>query len=156
VGFYSRNPETRGAPRDSRVSQGPGRQGRSPLAHVPAWLQSRPRPGRASLLLPTSAERHLPSSWLPCSWLAARGGSVPLLITRHLLSTWAPGAVSWAQGRGGTGLLKKPSVSNTILWRRKWQPTPVFLPGEPHRQGSLAGYSPWGCTESDTAEQLSM
>ena len=28
--------------------------------------------------------------------------------------------------------------------RRKWQPTPVFLPGESHRQRSLAGYSPWG------------
>ena len=30
-------------------------------------------------------------------------------------------------------------------WRRKWQPTPVFLPGESHGQRSLAGYSPWGC-----------
>ena len=29
-------------------------------------------------------------------------------------------------------------------WRRKWQPTPVFLPGEFHGQRSLAGYSPWG------------
>ena len=29
-----------------------------------------------------------------------------------------------------------------ILWRRAWQPTPVFLPGESHRQGNLAGYSP--------------
>ena len=29
-----------------------------------------------------------------------------------------------------------------ILWRRAWQPTPVFLPGESHRQRSLAGYSP--------------
>ena len=32
-----------------------------------------------------------------------------------------------------------------ILWRRKWQPTPVFLPGESHRQRSLLGYSPRGC-----------
>ena len=31
------------------------------------------------------------------------------------------------------------------LWRRKWQPTPASLPGKPHRQRSLAGYSPWGC-----------
>jgi len=30
----------------------------------------------------------------------------------------------------------------TIPWRRKWQPTPVFLPGESHGQKSLAGYSP--------------
>ena len=31
-----------------------------------------------------------------------------------------------------------------IPWRRKGQPTAVFLPGEPHRQRSLAGFSPWG------------
>ena len=34
-------------------------------------------------------------------------------------------------------------------WRRKWQPTPVFLPGESHGQRSLAGYTPWACKESD-------
>ena len=32
---------------------------------------------------------------------------------------------------------------NSWEWRRKWQPTPVFLPGESHGQRSLAGYSPW-------------
>ena len=42
-----------------------------------------------------------------------------------------------------------------IPWSRKWQPTPVFLPGKPHRQRSLAGYSPRGCKESDMAKQLS-
>ena len=40
------------------------------------------------------------------------------------------------------------------LWRREWQSTPVFLLGESHGQRSLAGYSPWGCKESDTTEQL--
>ena len=40
----------------------------------------------------------------------------------------------------------------TTPWRRAWQPTPVFLPGESHGQRSLAGYSPWGHTESDTTE----
>ena len=39
-------------------------------------------------------------------------------------------------------------------WRRKWQPTPVFLPGESHGQRSLVGYSPWGCKESDMTERL--
>ena len=39
-----------------------------------------------------------------------------------------------------------------IPWSRKWQPTPVFLPGESHGQRSLAGYSPWGHKESDTTE----
>ena len=39
-----------------------------------------------------------------------------------------------------------------ILWRRKWQPTPVFLPGGFHGQRSLAGYSLCSCKESDTTE----
>ena len=34
-------------------------------------------------------------------------------------------------------------------WRREWQPTPVFLPGESHGERSLVGYSPQGCKESD-------
>ena len=34
-------------------------------------------------------------------------------------------------------------------WRRAWQPTPVFLPGESHEQRSLVGYSHWACKESD-------
>ena len=37
-------------------------------------------------------------------------------------------------------------------WRRKWQPAPVFLPGESHGQRSLVGYSLWGHKESDTTE----
>ena len=40
-----------------------------------------------------------------------------------------------------------------IPWRRKWQPTPVFLPGKSHGQRSLVGYSPWGHKELDTTEQ---
>ena len=39
--------------------------------------------------------------------------------------------------------------------RRKWQPTSVFLPGESHRQRSLARYSPWGRKESDMAKATS-
>ena len=41
-----------------------------------------------------------------------------------------------------------------ILWRRKWQPTPVFLPGEFHGQRSLVGYSPWGQKEPGMTEWL--
>ena len=37
-------------------------------------------------------------------------------------------------------------------WRRKWHPTPVFLPGEPQGRGSLVGCRLWGRTESDTTE----
>ena len=42
--------------------------------------------------------------------------------------------------------------AGSIPWRRKQQPTPVFLPGESHGQWSLAGCSPWGCKESDMNE----
>ena len=41
-----------------------------------------------------------------------------------------------------------------IPWRRAWQPNQVFLLGKSHRQRSLVGYSPWGCKESYTTEQL--
>ena len=39
-----------------------------------------------------------------------------------------------------------------IPWRRKWQSTPVFLPGESHGQKSLVGYGPKSCKESDITE----
>ena len=39
-----------------------------------------------------------------------------------------------------------------MYWRRKWQPTPVFLPGESQGRGSLVGCRLWGSTESDTTE----
>ena len=67
--------------------------------------------------------------------------------------------------RGDTGLVVKNSPASAgdmrleldpwvgrIPWRRAWQPTPVFLPGESHGQRSLAGYSPWGCKESYRTE----
>ena len=43
------------------------------------------------------------------------------------------------------------SLGQEDPWKRKWQPTPIFLPGKSHGQRSLEGYSPWA-TESDTAE----
>ena len=43
-----------------------------------------------------------------------------------------------------------------IPWRRKWQPTPIFLTGKSHGQRSLMGYNPWGHTELDTTEQLTV
>ena len=47
-----------------------------------------------------------------------------------------------------------PFVAYALLpiWRKKWQPTPVFLPGKFHGQRSLAGCSPWGCKESGMTE----
>ena len=47
------------------------------------------------------------------------------------------------------------SRGREIPWRRKWQPTPVFLPGKSQGQRNLVGDSPWGGKESDTTERLS-
>ena len=44
------------------------------------------------------------------------------------------------------------SLFTFIHWGRKWQPTPVFLPGESQGRGSLVGCHLWGCTESDMTE----
>ena len=70
--------------------------------------------------------------------------------------------IPWMEEPGGLqsmGLLRvrhdwvtSLSLSTFTHWRRKWQPTPVFLPGESHGQRSLVGCSPWGHTESDTTE----
>ena len=54
---------------------------------------------------------------------------------------------SWISGKESACQCKRrvfdPRIRK-ISWRRKWQLTPVFLPGESHGQRSLAGYSPWG------------
>ena len=44
------------------------------------------------------------------------------------------------------------SLFTFMRWRRIWQPTPVFLPGESQGQGSLVGCRLWGRTDSDTTE----
>ena len=50
------------------------------------------------------------------------------------------------------------SQAQTLGWEDPlegaWQPTPVFLPGESHGQGRLAGCSPWGCKELDTTKAI--
>ena len=44
--------------------------------------------------------------------------------------------------------------SGKISWKRKWQPTPVFLPGKSHGRKSLVGYSPWGRKESGRLQSM--
>ena len=56
---------------------------------------------------------------------------------------------SWRVGHDWATSL---SLFTFMYWRRKWQPTPVFLPGESQGQGSLVGCHLWGHTESDTTE----
>ena len=67
---------------------------------------------------------------------------------KHGLPWWLSGKES-AYNAGDVGLI--PGLVRSP-GEGKWLPTPVFLPGESHGQRSLAGYSPWGCKESDKAE----
>ena len=63
------------------------------------------------------------------------------------------------EGFPGDSVVKNPPAKQEMQvqslgwkdppWRRKWQPTLVFLPGESYRQRSLVCYSPWGHKESD-------
>ena len=73
--------------------------------------------------------------------------SLPL-ATHSSTLTWKIHGVakSWTQLRDFT------FTFTFMHWRRKWQPTPVFLPGESQGRRSLVGCHLWGCTESDTTE----
>ena len=67
------------------------------------------------------------------------------------LPRWCSGKESTCQCRRRKRCGLNPCIRK-MPWRRKWQPIPVFLPGESHGQRNLAGYSPWGRKESDTTE----
>ena len=60
----------------------------------------------------------------------------------------------WSMGSLRVGHNRAASLSLFTFthWRRNWQPTPLFLPGESQGRGSLVGCCLWGCTESDTTE----
>ena len=82
----------------------------------------------------------------PCS-----KGNRQLYQSKTGLPGWLSGKESACQSR----ILKRCGFDpwiRKIPWRRKWEPTPVFLPGKSHGQKSQAGYSPWGHKESDTTE----
>ena len=79
-----------------------------------------------------------------------KGRDITLLTKVRLVKAIVFPVVMYGCGRPGFD----PWVGK-ILWRRKWQSTPVLLPGKPHGQRSLPNsYSPWGCKESDTTEPL--
>ena len=64
------------------------------------------------------------------------------------------GLQSMGSQRVGHNWATSLSIFTSMHWRWKWQPTPVLLPGESQGQRSLVGCRLWGCTESDTTEQL--
>ena len=88
-------------------------------------------------------------SWMHCRLRAQLG-----LFGFLLLPSWLSGKEPTCQCRSHRSH-RFDSWDGKMPWNRKWQPTPVFLPGKSHGQRSLECYSPWGRKESDTTEQLS-
>ena len=85
-------------------------------------------------------------------WLGkAHLENLPILRSAMPMS----GCPRWLTGKESGSQYRRHGLDpwvRKIPWRKKWQPTPVFLPGESHGQRSLAGYSPWHCKGSDMTE----
>ena len=96
------------------------------------------------------------SAWgvspLDCGWLGFRQYCCPRRRRqRNIPWTEEPGRLqSMGSLKGGQDWATSLSLFTSMHWRRKWQPTPVFLPGESRGRGSLVGCRLWGRTESDT------
>ena len=91
------------------------------------------------------------TSFGPQTGLGPRSSSFSFFICESRQHCWFP---------GGSDVESLPAVQETrvgkIPRRRNWQPTPALLPGKAHGQRSRADYSPWGCTESNITEQLTV
>ena len=85
---------------------------------------------------------------------------IPLLrgkaFSFSLVSMMLAGLPQWLRGKnlpsGDTGEWVR-SLGQEDSWRREWQPTAIFLPGESHGQRNLAGYSPSGCKKIRHSER---
>jgi len=70
---------------------------------------------------------------------------MPLLLL-HLFKGFSCGSVVESLPANAEDPDKRvQSLYQKNSWRRKWQPTPLFLPGETHGQRSVVNYCPWGC-----------
>ena len=97
-------------------------------------------------------------------WLAQRvqKGRPGQFLVEMPFKTWLyisarKGLPRWSSGKESTCQCRRFRFNlwvGKIPWRRKWQPTPVLLPGKSHGWRSLAGYSPWGCKELDRTEHI--
>ena len=74
------------------------------------------------------------------------------LLSNNGISQMVQGIKNLPASAGGTKDLGLIPGSGRFPLSRKWQPTPIFLPGKSHGQRSLLIYSPWGHKELDTTE----
>ena len=89
----------------------------------------------------------------PLTPLFAQISQIPGLIFRY------PWDIRVLISQIGILYIKVPKFNPWVRktpWRRAWQHTPIFLPGEFHGQRSLEGYSQWGCKESDMSKWLTL
>ena len=88
-----------------------------------------------------------------CSWFPCLPPGDLLNPGIEPVSLMSPGLVLQNLPANAGGIRNMGSIPESgYSWRRKWQPIPVFLPKEPHEQGSLEGYSPQGHKELDMIE----
>ena len=104
-------------------------------------------------------------------WWTGKPGVLQFMVLQRVRHDWATELPDWTDSQINKYLLKTTrSVvrwswrnlrkqtyrKRKITWRRKWQPTPIFLPREFHGQRSLVGCSLWGHKELDTTEWLTL
>ena len=141
------------------------------VSPVLSWLPNRKGGGFGVLLLPSLTAYSMwkkkkslvgifPVAFFHCAHLQFLHEflSIPLgphssTLAWKILWTEEPGGLqSMGSLRVGHDWATSLSLFPFMHWRRKWQPTPVFLPGESQGWGSLVGCSLWGHTQSDTTE----
>ena len=116
--------------------------------------------GKQRAFLVSQMVKNLPAMWK--TWVRFLGWKDPLekeVITHSSILAWR---IPWTEESGGLQSMGLQESDTTewlhfhfftfMHWRRKWQPTPVVLPGESQWQESLVGVRLWGHTESDTTE----
>ena len=135
-----------------RQVEGTGSRGRH-SGGAGRWEQCEPVHSQASglaylALCPPALPYWLLQLEIPKSSLCPRNSVRLRFISVPVRLHYLPTAVRQGRGRFNPWVRKMP-------WRRKWQPTPVFLPGKSHRQRSLGNYNQRGA-ESDMTESLSM
>ena len=139
----------------------------SHLAEKPVWEQSQKR--RRMIMSKIQPQRLLFQLYskliIPLNklishfWLKPKWETEKAMASHSSTLAWKipwmeePGRLqSMGSLRVGHDWATSLSLSTFMHWRRKWQPTPVFLPGESQGWGSLVGCCLWGHTESDTTE----
>ena len=102
------------------------------------------------LAVPRDSQESSSTPQFKSIYIRGEGNGNPLQYSR--LENPMDGGAWWAAVHGVAKNRTRLSDFTFSHWRRKWQPTPVFLPGESQGRGSLVGCRLWGCTESDTTE----